>query len=351
MNQSHIMSASIHQSNQMYSQFDAPAPTVSLQQWAEAESSNLDAQETIRHLKEIVIPNLQDRQKLQNEYWKEQWSGAQAEIEELKKKALSDNEFFDNIQASYQENIEQLEEADHTVRKLRERNQLLENGVTRSRVARRDTNYYKKENKRLKAQLAESQSWREHLGSCCYDHGARYEEEYNKRVIIQEKMKELEEKYEMAQQNVVESEKHVGDEIVRTDKYKEIVTNLRDKIKDESRKKIHAEKLANELKIKLTDAKNTIDELKEQVGINEVVIEQWSTAYNWLLKKYETDQLKYVNENDALQKDTKWDNNYIHVLPNIHETDDEYVNSAVEQPPRAGIGWVSENQTSSEEMV
>lgn len=338
-------------SNQQYTPFNTPAPTVSLQEWAEAESSNLEAQDTIRHLKEIVIPNLQERQKLQNEYWGKMWNEAQSEIEKVKKEASSDIEFFDNVQESYQEKTEQLEEADHTVHNLRKRIELLENGVTRSRAARRDTNYYKKENKRLKAQIAESESWREFLGSSCYEHSSRYEEEYKKRVIVQEKLKELEEKYEMTQQNLVHCENHLDLKNVRGDKFQEIAANLRKKFHEESRKKKFAETTANKLKKELDNANNALEGFKQQLNAAKEVNEQWNVAYTELLNKHQSECQK-TNEADS---NSTWDNNYIHIYPSVDEPsvnepsldepNNEFDNIGIDIPPRAGIGWVSENQS------
>ena len=339
-------------SNQQYTPFNSPAPTVSLQEWAETESSNLEAQDTIRHLKEIVIPNLQERQKLQNEYWGKMWNEAQSEIEKLKKEASSDMDFLDNIQASYQEKTEQLEEADHTVHNLRKRIELLENGVTRSRAARRDTNYYKKENKRLKAQIAESESWREFLGSSCYEHSTRYEEEYKKRLIVQEKLKELEEKYERTQQNLVHCENHLDLKNVRGDKFQEIAANLRKKFHEESRKKKFAETTADKLKKELDNANNALEGFKQQLNAAKEVNEQWNVAYTELLDKYQSECQK-TNEADS---DSTWDNNYIHIYPSVDEPsadkpNNEFDNIGIDIPPRAGIGWGSENQSKNEEMV
>ena len=309
--------------------------TVSVEEWAAAECSNLEAQETIRHLKEIVIPNLQERQALQNDYWSKQWNEAQAELEKHKKNTAIDAEFMDNIQASYQEKLELLEEAEQTVQCLRGRNQLLENGVTRSRGARRDTNFYKKENKRLKAQIMEAQSWREFLGASCYEHGARYEEEYKKRVIVQEQLKEMEEKYELARQNNARNDKEDDTNAERIRNYQEEMVSLRKTLHEVSCDKAAAEKSANDLNKRLENANNAMDGLKQQLNSAKHVNEQWNLAYHELLEKYE----------NALQQNTTWDN-YINVYPDEQDTggDAESEDNVVEVPPRAGVGWVSENR-------
>ena len=177
---------------------DTPADTSSLQQCNESESSNLCAKDTIRHLREFVIPNLQERQKLQNEYWSKLLNNSKSEIESLKTHMVSQSEIIYKTSESYDERLIQSE---NMVCNLQKKIQLLENGVMRARAARREAKFHKKENKYLKAQLVESESWREFLGMSCYEHGVRCEEEYKKRSIVQEQLKEMEEKYELIRQN------------------------------------------------------------------------------------------------------------------------------------------------------
>jgi len=272
------MSAPTNTTTQMYTPFNAPAPTVSLQQWAEAESSNLDAQETIRHLKEIVIPNLQARQKLQNEYWSNRWNEAQSEIECLKINSASETEINGMTPESYNERLNQSE---HMVYNLQKRIQLLENGVTRARVARRAANFHKKENKRLKAQFVESESWREFLGASCYEHGLRYEEEYAKRDIIQEKMREIEEKYEKTRHDLTLCEKRTDSPNMSTEQrrgeFQQVMHQMQNKCN-------HAENSVIDLKKNLDNANNAMEGLKEELSAAKEVSEQWYSRHTQLLK-------------------------------------------------------------------
>jgi len=319
--------------------------TVSVEEWADAECSNLEARETIRHLKEIVIPNLQERQALQNDYWSKRWNEAQTELEKHKKNAAIDMEFMDNIQASYQEKNELLEEAEQTAYCLRGRNQLLENGVTRSRGARRDTNFYKKENKRLKAQIVEAQSWREFLGMGCYEHGVRHDEEYQKRIIVQDELKEMEEKYELVRQNNGRDDKEGDTSTDRIQNYQEEMMSLRKTLHEVSCDKAVAEKLANDLNNRLENANNAMDGIKQQFHAGRLwcclepllekdVNKEWKRAYYELIVKYQTAL-------DGLPLD-----NYVHIYPGEQDVDGdtESEDNIVEVPPRAGVGWDSENR-------
>lgn len=338
------MSAPTNTTTQMYNSFNAPAPTVSLQQWAEAESSNLDAQETIRHLKEVVIPNLQERQKLQNEYWSNRWNESQAEIECLKMNTLYETDNIDMTPESYNERLNQSE---HMVCNLQKRILLLENGVTQARVARREANFHKKENKRLKAQLAESESWREFLGASCYDHGARYEEEHAKRDIIQEKMREIEEKYERTRHDLFQSENRADSTNISTEQqcreFQQVTHQMQNKCN-------HAENSVIDMKKNLDNTNNVMEGLKEQLNAAKEVNDQWYSVYNELLEKHNT-MFHRNNENSRAQNETNWDNNYIHDIPSVHESINDLRNNIEPMPAQSHIRWDSENQPYTENII
>lgn len=385
----------------------SPAPAVSLHQWAETEASNQDAQETIRHLKEVVIPNLQERQKLQNEHWGKLWNEIQAENTQLKKNAETDSEFLDNLQVSFQEQNTRLIAVE-------ERNKLLENGVTRARNQRKDKNFYKKENKQLKTEITQAISWRDYWGAHYYDQNKLVEEEQNKRQILMEKNKKLEEKLELVSQNLTHCENHLDAKNTRIEKLQNAAVKIRAKLHSEWNEKneLNDSATSNQqelcrannqisklekqqkfildrtgkkvaaLKENLEKANNEIDEYKQQIEGAREINEHWNSKYTELSEKYE---VLHRNVNEESFSHSK-NNNIIHIYPKIPEDEGErwedddipspdhssssshgweddgfqITSKFMEQqkednksevddevvyvPERAGIGWISENR-------
>ena len=101
-----------------------------IEEWAASESERLEYLEKNKYLEEVVIPNLRERMQ---------------------------------IQANH------IVEARDALQNAKDRIALLENGVKRSRKARRDTSALRKENKKLKTEIIKAQRWSEDMGENVYN--------------------------------------------------------------------------------------------------------------------------------------------------------------------------------------
>tara|TARA_B100001540_G_C15602547_1_gene549249 strand:- start:18 stop:641 length:624 start_codon:yes stop_codon:yes gene_type:complete len=109
---------------------DHVSDTVNFEQWKNTESERIQHLETIQYLKETVIPKMRERMQIQANHL-----------------------------------IETRDALEHANKRIA----LLENGVKRSRNARKEASFLRKENKRLKKEIIQAEKWSENMGEAVYN--------------------------------------------------------------------------------------------------------------------------------------------------------------------------------------